>query len=243
MAHTKRKGVIMKKGFMLYALGFMGLQAADAGMRITTYPGKTVVEEVAPAYPPLPLVAGYPSAPAALNLTGYTEEQIDAAILVRHQQQTNASPATCFRSGGSVPVTKVQHSSGAVTLPAPTDSECDSPQPARLSKHQRQRSQSENDIRKASSIETQIQQLPSLSQAPMLKLLTAALQLQQLVDTLVEAHYKSVQELESTPGTNTLIRKAAEGQLPKARERIDTSTRVMRDATKAITVRLEKAKK
>lgn len=88
----------MKKLFMLCTLGFMGLQGADSGKRITTYPGKTVVEDVAPEYPQPPFQQPYsypsapiatqyqpafPTAPAAriLDLSQCTEEELQEALV------------------------------------------------------------------------------------------------------------------------------------------------------------------
>lgn len=202
-ALTQRKGVIMNiKLFMLSALGFMGLQAADpSGIRFTVEPMPPMYNSSGQASAP----TGYAcSAPQMYPTLGALQQlQLDA-----HKHESTTDTHTPSKPG-----------------------------------HRRQRSLSENDAKPDTSINVQIQELPSLSQAPMQKLLTASLALQKIAQDLVEAHHKSLKELESTPGTNIQVRQAAEQQLPRARERVDKSTAALEDAIKRLTTRMQKAKK
>jgi hypothetical protein len=96
--------------------------------------------------------------------------------------------------------------------------------------HRRQRSLSENDANKETSITVQIQQLPNLSQAPMQKLLVTALQLHNLLEILTTTHLNNLQDLESTSANNSEIHKITEEQLSRARGRVNKSTETLKTA-------------
>lgn len=212
----KRKGIFMKRTLvMIGTLGIMGLQAAEQG-----YYGQ----------PPssAPMQAGFGYQLAQQHPYHDPTAALEALQLARHESHTDQ----CYRSTGPLPVPGME----AVKRS----------QEVQTRGHRRERSLSADDIRKNTETDglfESISSLPPLSQAPMQKLLTAALQLQKLAEKVVQAHYTSLQELETTPGTNTVVRQAAEQQMPKARKRVDDSTKSIEAAIQALTERVNKAKK
>ncbi len=119
----------MKKSMFMLCLGFMGLQGADAGTRITTHEGKVTVERVPPEYTgsfPARLQAsatGYPSAPALLKQTQIldvvtcSEEELSAALV----QRALAEQGICVGQTQTLPkatsATSYYRSTGPVSLP------------------------------------------------------------------------------------------------------------------------------
>ncbi len=117
-ALTQRKGVIMNiKLFMLSALGFIGLQAADqSGMEFTIR-----TQSSPPIYRPTATTNAYPSAPLvpmAPDLTQCTEDQLYQALVAKQQakdavelqtylaaeRHKRGIPESMFRTQGSLPI-------------------------------------------------------------------------------------------------------------------------------------------
>jgi hypothetical protein len=118
----------MKKSMFMLCLGFMGLQGADAGTRITTHDGKVTVERVPPEYQgsfsarPQAVTTGHPSAPAMLQQTQIldvvtcSEEELNAALVQRSlaEQGICVGPQTLPKATSA---TSHYRSTGPVSLP------------------------------------------------------------------------------------------------------------------------------